>query len=91
MNSELMFSSKSDEWSTPIDFFEKLNDEFNFTLDPCCSAENHKCSKYFTIEDDGLKQDWTGHTVFVNPPYSKIAQWVEKAWKEGRKEQQLFC
>lgn len=86
MNNDLMFSSKSDEWSTPQDFFNKLNAEFHFTLDPCCSIENHKCEKYFTQSDDGLLQDWEGETVFVNPPYSNIAAWVEKAWKEGRKE-----
>lgn len=84
MNNELMFSSKSDEYSTPIDFFEKLNAEFHFTLDPCCTEETAKCKRYFTKEDDGLNRDWQGETVFVNPPYSNISQWVEKAWKEGR-------
>ena len=86
MNNDLMFSSKSDEYSTPIDFFEKLNAEFHFTLDPCCTEETAKCKRYFTKEDDGLNRDWQGETVFVNPPYSNISQWVEKAWKEGRKE-----
>ena len=43
MNTDLMFSSKTDDWATPQDFFDKLNEEFNFTLDPCASLENHKC------------------------------------------------
>ena len=73
-----MFSSKTDEWSTPDEFFEKLNDEFCFDLDPCANHENHKCKKYFTKEEDGLKMDWRGHRVFCNPPYGReISKWVK--------------
>lgn len=57
---DVMFSRKSDEWSTPQDFYDKLNDEFNFTLDPCATDGNHKCSLYYTVEDDGLKKSWGG-------------------------------
>ena len=53
-------SSKSNEWETPQDLYNKLNDEFNFTLDPCATKENAKCSKYYTQEDDGLSKDWGG-------------------------------
>lgn len=55
-----MMSSNTDEWGTPKQFFEELNKEFNFTLDPCATNENHKCNKYFTKEQDGLKQTWGG-------------------------------
>ena len=86
MNTTVMFSSKSDLWSTPQDFFDELNEEFNFTLDPCATKDNAKCSKYFTIKEDGLKQDWQGHTVFCNPPYGrKIKYWVKKCYEESRK------
>lgn len=60
MNTELMFSSKTDNWSTPQEFFEELNNEFDFTLDPCADDNNHKCEKYFTKEQDGLCQNWGG-------------------------------
>lgn len=53
-----MFSSKTDLWSTPQDFFDKLNKEFNFNLDPCSTHENAKCEEHFTIVEDGLKQNW---------------------------------
>ncbi len=69
-----MFSSSSDEWATPQKFYDNLNKEFNFTLDPCCTANNHKCEKYFTVEDNGLLQDWSNEVVFMNPPYSKPEQ-----------------
>lgn len=81
-----LFSSNSDEWETPQDFYEKLNSEFGFTLDPCASAENHKCERYITKEQNGLLADWGGKRIFCNPPYSQIAEWVEKAFYESRKD-----
>ena len=82
-----MFSSKTDQWATPQDFFNKLDEEFHFTLDPCADEFNHKCNTYFTIEDDGLKQDWSGNIVFCNPPYgSVIKDWVKKCSEESKKE-----
>ena len=56
----LMFSSKRQDWATPQEVFDKLNEEFNFTLDPCCSEKTKKCRKYYTIKEDGLKQNWGG-------------------------------
>ena len=85
-NIEIMFSSRDNTWSTPIDFFNNLNNEFHFTLDPCADEYNHKVEKYYTIEDDGLLQDWGGEICFVNPPYGKeIKDWVRKAYIEGSK------
>ena len=77
---EVHFSSQTDLWATPQDFYDKLNAEFRFTLDPCALPENAKCVKYFTPEIDGLQQNWEGHRVFMNPPYGRqIGKWVEKA------------
>ena len=77
MNTDVMFSSRTDNWATPTDLFNKLNEEFHFNLDPCASADNHKCDRYFTKEQDGLKQNWGGNRVFCNPPYGKeINKWV---------------
>lgn len=84
MNTEVMFSSKTDLWSTPQKFFDQLNSEFNFTLDPCADEENHKCEKYYTKEQDWLKQSRDNETVFCNPPYWKeIKKRVEK-WAKAR-------
>lgn len=66
-NLEVMFSSKSDEWATPQATFDELNEEFGFTLDACATQDNHKCSKFYTIEDDGLKNDWGGGTSVREP------------------------
>ena len=80
------FSSKTDNWATPQDFFDKLNEEFRFTLDPCADNDNHKCDFYFTREQDGLSQDWGGNVVFCNPPYGKeISDWVRYSYEQSKK------
>ena len=82
MNRSLL-SSKSNEWATPQTVFDELNKEFNFTLDPAATSENAKCQRFFTKEQDGLNQDWSGETVFCNPPYGReIGKWVEKCYTE---------
>lgn len=81
-----MFSSKRMEWATPIDFFNELDKEFHFTLDPCASDENAKCENYYTAEENGLLQDCSGETVFCNPPYGReLPKWIEKCYLEGQK------
>jgi phage N-6-adenine-methyltransferase len=83
---KVMFSSKTAEWTTPQAFYDRLNQEFNFTLDPCCTDETAKCSTYYTEADDGLAQPWAGHSVFMNPPYGRsIKDWIRKAYEESRK------
>lgn len=83
MNAAL-FSSKSHEWETPQELFDGLNRRYNFTLDPCATAENAKCPMFFDREVDGLSQSWAGHRVFCNPPYGReIAAWVEKCYVES--------
>ena len=81
MNNDLFFSSKSEEWATPQDFFEQIDKEFHFNLDVCATAENAKCDKYYTKEQDGLSQEWNG-IVWCNPPYGRsIGMWVKKAYE----------
>ena len=80
MNKELMFSSKTDLWETPQDLFDKLNNEFHFTLDVCATPENAKCDSFYTKEQDGLSQPWKG-VVWCNPPYGKqIGSWVRRGF-----------
>lgn len=81
-----LFSTGKNDWETPQDLFDELDTEFHFTLDPCATPETAKCSKYYTEEDDGLIQDWTGETVFCNPPYSDRQQtsWVKKCHEHAK-------
>lgn len=79
MNTDVMFSSKTDEWATPQEFFNNLDDEFHFTVDVCATEENAKCDKYYTRQDDGLAQDWNGEVVWCNPPYGReMPNWIKK-------------
>lgn len=86
MNRKLMFSNINNAWCTPQKFFDKINKEFNFTLDPCATEKSAKCKNFYTAIDDGLKQDWGGQCVFVNPPYGRqIGLWVKKCYEESLK------
>lgn len=60
MNTNVMFSSKTDAWATPNAFFAELDKEFHFDLDPCADEFNHKCEKYYTIAENGLLKEWGG-------------------------------
>lgn len=81
MNNDLMFSGKTDLWETPQEFFDEWDRRYHFTLDACALPENAKCKRYFTPEQDGLEQEWTG-VVWCNPPYGRgVGKWVEKAVK----------
>lgn len=62
-----MFSSATDEWATPQGFFDELNEEFRFTLDPAASEENHKCETFFTKEQNGLNRSWGATRSFAIP------------------------
>jgi len=80
------FSSATNEWATPQKFYDKLNDEFHFTLDPCATRGNAKCSFFYTEYENGLEQDWGGQIVFCNPPYGRaIKDWVKKCSDEAKK------
>ena len=85
------FSSKTDDWSTPQDFFDRMNDLWGFTLDVCASKENHKCHQYFDERQDGLKQTWSG-VCWMNPPYGKtIGLWVKKAYESAGEGATVVC
>ena len=76
-----MFTSASDKWETPQDFFDELDAEFHFERDVCATAQSAKCSSYWTAEDDALTKEWTG-ICWMNPPYGRgIAKWVQKAYE----------
>lgn len=81
MNSALMFSAKSDDWSTPQDTFAALDAEFSFDFDPCPIGGG-----------SGLTQDWL-RRAFVNPPYSNVRGFLDKAMQEidaGRTDVAVF-
>jgi len=83
-NMDVHFSSKTDMWATPNDFFASLDAVFRFETDVCAIAENAKCARYFTPEMDGLSQEWAG-ICWMNPPYGRgIGAWVGKALESAK-------
>lgn len=85
------YSSATDEWATPQDFFDGLDAEFGFDLDVCALDSSAKCDRYFTPETDGLAQEWTG-TCWMNPPYGgEIVDWVAKARESAESGATVVC
>jgi phage N-6-adenine-methyltransferase len=73
-------TAKPFEWATPGNIFRQVAQEFSFTLDAAASAENAKCRRFFTREEDGLQQSWARETVWLNPPYGReLPTWIERA------------
>jgi len=80
------------EWETPQPLFDSLDAEFHFTLDPCATEGNTKCSLFFTPEMNGLSQDWGTNIVFMNPPYGRaISKWVRKAYNASLAGATVVC
>jgi phage N-6-adenine-methyltransferase len=86
------------KWATPQDFFDAANAMFDFQIDLAATAENTKCEEFISPEEDSLAQDvawiWTntalgcGHfRCWLNPPFSNIKDWIEKAYNEAQKDE----
>jgi phage N-6-adenine-methyltransferase len=81
-----MFSSASDEWETPQEFFDALDAVFHFMLDVCAARDNAKCKRYYTKAENGLSREWSG-ICWMNPPYGReISLWVKKAYESSLTE-----
>jgi len=90
-----MFSRESDEWETPQDLYDSLNLEFKFSLDAAATQENRKCLHYIPRESDSLTAPWFDivgtKPIWLNPPYSKIRQFMEKAYREAERGCTVVC
>lgn len=95
-----LFSSSTGEWETPDWLFKQLDEEFHFNLDVCATSSNTKIQKtsrnlqgYFSIQENGLLQSWSGYTCWMNPPYGRqVVRWVERAFVEAKKpETTVVC
>jgi site-specific DNA-methyltransferase (adenine-specific) len=92
MNTAVMFGKATDEWETPREVFDALDEEFGFVTDVAASKENAKCSRWFGPGrgfpfDDALQVSWShgsGRPVWMNPPYSRVREFMSKASWEAR-------
>lgn len=91
MVGKALFSSDSTEWGTPVEFFDKLNQEFHFTLDVCGTHENAKVKIFYDRIANGLNQPWDG-VCWCNPPYgSDIGKWVKKSYSASTRGATVVC
>lgn len=89
MNTALMFSKASDEWSTPDAFWLALDQEFHFTVDAAATPENAKLTRWLgpvgcfvDALADGVV--WgVGAAVWLNPPYSRVREFIAKAAQQA--------
>lgn len=92
MNTDLMFSSATDQWATPQAFFDEWDAIFRFDLDVCADSRNAKCWRYFSEQDNGLYQVWAPNRCWMNPPYGReIGRWMQKAYDESQKGATVVC
>ncbi|MCS6093931.1 adenine methyltransferase [Lactobacillus sp. LMY-20] len=91
MINKALFTSNKEDWETPQDFYDRLNNKYRFKWDLAASDDNAKCSCYFTRDDNSLEQDWEGLSgnLFLNPPYGReLKLWVQKAATTKLKDKQ---
>ena len=94
MRQEAIGTNRSEEWETPQELFDALSEEFGgFDLDPCATAQNAKCEKFFSIKENGLMQDWTPYKkIFMNPPYGRgVGDWIRKAYETSLSGSIIVC
>jgi len=81
----------TDERETPDELFKPLHKEFNFDIDVCAMSSNTKLPRYWNIGHNALKQIWAPMRCFMNPPYSDIPTWLEKAKREAEQGALVVC
>lgn len=86
------------EWHTPSEYIEHARRVLGvIDLDPASCAlaqETVRAARYFSADDDGLRQEWRGR-VWLNPPYNQpaIEQFIDKLIEEttaGRTTQAIL-
>ncbi len=84
----VLFSSASDLWATPPDLYAELHTEFGFKVDVAANEENHLCPHWFGPGGcdgkvpDALAVQWTLGPCWMNPPFSRVGEFVAKAAEE---------
>lgn len=97
MNTGVLFSRATDEWSTPQALYDALHDEFDFDCDCAASASNAKSVNWFGLDHsehgrrDALAVSWEAMTCWLNPPYSQVRAFMAKASAEARAGGTVVC
>lgn len=82
------FQTGKDTWQTPLELFDELHAEFNFTVDGAACRSNHLLPRWWGpgaprhLRDALSIPSWKGERTFINPPYSQVKEFVGKAFAE---------
>lgn len=84
----------SDYWSTPMSVIDAVRTTLNLpiALDACATRENRRCYEYISEEEDAFSVGWVPELrgfVFCNPPYSQLADWVERCAEQAVDQGQI--
>jgi phage N-6-adenine-methyltransferase len=98
MTNKGMFTSNDSTWTTPLDFFNKLDAEFNFGLDAAALSNSALCDNWYGPDHPNLNKrdcltiEWDKEqTVWLNPPYGRIiGKFMAKAFEQNRGGQQWY-
>ena len=76
--------SKSDNWRTPHDLFDKINREFHFDVDRAADKDNALCDLFYSKEESCVVSDFGNWSFrgFINPPYSDPGPFFYKAHEQ---------
>ena len=77
-------ASLSQEYETPDELFNILNNEFHFNIDICASEKNHKLDNYYSKNDDCFTKNWNT-TSWINPEFIRVKKFVKKAYEDSTK------
>jgi len=91
LNNHASKSNKAfrDFTQTPKWLFKAFDHRFNYNLDGAALPISALCERYITPEQNSLTTNWSAllaneskPAVWINPPYSDILPWVEKALEQ---------
>lgn len=80
----------TDEWLTPPELIAAIGP---FDLDPCSPGARRPwdtAATHYGIEDDGMRQEWTGR-VWLNPPYADMRRWLVRLAEHGNGTALIFA
>jgi phage N-6-adenine-methyltransferase len=84
------FVSNKQDWETPDDLFNLLNNRYDFNFDLAANKKNTKTKAYYSEKDNSLKKRWSGR-CWLNPPYggvkdNRLELWIKKAYLSAKKD-----
>lgn len=78
--------SIADKYGTPLTLYYEATTRYGIRpiLDVCADRINHVTDSYFTEHDNALTKQWNVD-FYMNPPYSKIRDFIKYAYEQHKK------